>query len=674
MQESEFKFGVDYYPEQWPEDRWPIDARLMKEAGFNVVRLAEFAWTKMEPTEGKFDFDWLDRAIGILHSQGLKVVLGTPTASPPAWLMSRSPELFRMTIDGVRMSYGGRREICPNHATYHDHTRRIVCTMADHYSAHPAVIGWQIDNEFGEPCYCPACAQAFHTWLQHRYASLQELNSRWGTAFWSHIYTDWCEIPVPGRLCSPPNPGLGLDFARFSSDAYVAYQRMQIELIRERCPHHFITHNFMGFDYESINYFDLARDLDLVGWDNYPRTLWAMEAEPDPSRMALSHAAMRGLKGKNFWVIEQQAGQAGWDLLGVAPRPGELRLWAYQSIAHGADGVVFFRWRTARFGTEQLWKGLLDADAHPGRRYEEIKGMGAELQKMGSSIAGSVVKSPVAMVLSYDSRFAFQIQPNHARFRYGEHFRTIYRSFYRRQIPVDILSPDADVSNYQVVVLPAMYLVPEGLAQKLAEFVRSGGILLVTQRSGVKDECNAVVDQCLPGPLAELCGMGVVECDSLSEGMENRLTFVSPELGEAQPSVGVLCEILKPTGAEVLARYTGDFYAGEPAITTHRVGRGQAVYVGSLGTAELYEPLVGWILKQAGIESLLEVPEGFEVTQRWHGQQRLLFILNHSNQEQQIHLKQTCLDLLRGCQAIQGDVPVRPKEVIILASPPDDQG
>src|SRR5215212_6049719 len=346
-----FTFGVDYYPEHWPEARWSVDAQLMAEAGFNTVRLAEFAWSRLEPQPGVFDFAWLVRAI-----------LGTPTASPPPWLMQAQPDLFRVDEQGRRLTFGNRREYCPSHPLYHDCTRAIVTVMAEHYAPHPHVVGWQIDNEFGDRCYCPVCRDAFQHWLRRRYETLDALNGAWGTIFWSHVYTDWSQIPVPVATGGSPNPGLALDFARFASDTYVAYQQLQIDLLRSRTSGQFITHNLMGFGYDKINYYDLARELDLVTWDNYPRTQWSLAADVDPSGPALAAATMYGLKQQPFWVMEQQAGPGGWELVSVMPRPGELRLWAYQQIAHGADGIIFFRWRTARHGAEQYWHGLLEHD------------------------------------------------------------------------------------------------------------------------------------------------------------------------------------------------------------------------------------------------------------------------------------------------------------------------
>jgi beta-galactosidase len=665
-----FYFGVDYYPEQWPEARWTEDVRLMAEAGFNVVRLAEFAWAKMELQAGLFDFAWLDRVIALLAERGMQIVLGTPTASPPPWLMGGRPELFRVRYDGQRMTYGHRREYCPNQADYHAATQRIVTAMAMHYADHPSVIAWQIDNEFGDRCYCPTCVGAFQAWLRQRYGTLDALNHAWGTVFWSHTYSDWRQIPAPAATGGPPNPGLALDYARFMSDSYVAYQSLQLVILRTRCPHHLVTHNLMGFDYDQIDYFDLARELDLVSLNHYPRSQWNLTAATDPAQTALTLDTVRGLKRRNFWMTEQQAGSGGWDMLSVAPRPGELRLWAYQSVAHGADAIIFFRWRTARAGTEQYWSGLLDHDGRPSRRYAEIKRMGAEIARSGAAIAGSVVRPGVAFLLSYDSRFAFQIQPQHAQFSYTGHFRELYRSFHQRHIAADVVDPMAGLTGYRVVVAPAFHVATPAVAERLAQFVAGGGVLIVTQRTGVKDETNLVVERRPPGLLAELCGVEVEECDALPAGVSNAVGFDAPELtGTADAQVGVLCEVLQPTTATVVATYRRDYYAGRPAITANRWGQGYAIYIGALGQEDLYGPLIEWALRLAALSLPAAAAEGVEIVERWQGPQRLIFVLNHTDQVQKIELPGHFGDLLTGASVAGKALYLDPRDVAVLAEP-----
>jgi beta-galactosidase len=662
-----FPFGVDYYPEHWPEERWPIDAALMAETGINIVRLAEFAWSRLEPSKGHYEFNWLDNAIAMLADQNIGVILGTPTASPPPWLMTGQPELFRVRADGLRVTYGNRRTYCPTHPTYHAHTARIVRAMAEHYADHPAVVGWQIDNEFGDRCYCPLCRQAFQRWLQSRYPSLDALNEAWGTFFWSHTYSDWNQVPVPVATAGSPNPGLALDFARFASDSYVAYQKMQIDLLREIGVTGFITHNFMGFRYDQIDYFDLARDLDFVSWDSYPRMQWTFARDVDPAQAALGADTMRGLKGRNFWMMEQQAGPGGWEMVSVTPRPGELRLWAYQSIAHGADAMIFFRWRTALAGTEQYWHGLLDHDGTPGRRYAEIKRMASEMARVGDTIYGSQVRPHVAIMLSYDSRFAFQIQPNNPHFNYPDHFGAIYAGLHRANVTADVVAPTSDLAAYRLVIVPALYVTSEQTADNLRRFAEAGGVVAITQRSGVKDEQNRVVDQRLPGLLAELCGVEVEEYDSLTPEMYNCVEYSDPALAGVPPSrVGTWCDVLNPTTARVIATYSHDFYAGKPAITSNSVGQGSAIYIGTVGDTHFYEVMARWLLRQAGIDPLLEAPPGVEVTERRQGDRRLLFVLNHSTEEQSVELPRPYTDLLTGA-SLSGEVQLGALEVLLLS-------
>lgn len=666
---NQFRFGADYYPEQWDQARWEQDAALMQAASFNVVRLAEFAWAKLEPRENQFDFGWLDRAIGILASHGIDVVLGTPTASPPPWVMVQHPDLFLTEVNGTRRTYGLRREYCPSYPLYRQHSARIVSAMAEHYLDNPTVIGWQIDNELGDRCYCETCRAEFHNWLKAKYGTLDNLNEKWGTIFWSQTYSAWSQIPVPLTTALPNtpvhNPGLALDYRRFMSDTYCAFQKLQIDILRQHCPKHFITHNLMGFGYSQLNYFDLAADLDHVSWDIYPRHQWDMTAEVDPARAALSCAAMRGLKKQNYWVMEQQSGGGGWDMLAVTPKPGELRLWTYQTIAHGADAILYFRWRTARFGTEQYWQGILEHHGIPGRCYAETAQVGQELQKIGALLAGSQVKSHVAIMQSYDSRFAFQGQPNHPRFSYENHIADIYRGFHRHNISVDVISEKDSLASYKLVIIPAIYVLTEQTTTHLEKFAAEGGTVVFTVRTGVKDEFNAVVDMKLPGLVSKMCGIELDETISMPTEQGNQIQFNLPELSAAFPTFA-LADVLEPQGAQVIARHVHDFYAGKPAATLNQFGKGKAIYLGALGDGAYYEAIARWLSNQVGIQPQLKTPAGVEVTERWRGDRRLLFILNHNPKAQQIHLLDKCRDLLND-QDCSGEIVLAPYQVVILS-------
>ena len=667
-----FRYGADYYPEHWPEERWAIDAQLMQEAGFNVVRLAEFAWSRMEPTEGHYDFAWLDRAIEILAAHQIDVVLGTPTASPPPWLMARHPDIFNVWPDGVRATYGSRRTTCPTNATYRGYAERITRAMAEHYHAHPHVIGWQIDNEFGDACYCEQCQSAFQRWLENQYGALDTLNAAWGTDFWSHVYTDWAQIPLPKLTARTPlgtdmsivaNPGLALDFARFVSDTYVSFQNVQLSVLRAVCPDHFVTHNFMGFSYDKLNYFDLAAPLDLVTWDNYPRAFWTVDDKKTATEIALEHATMYSLKHQPFWVMEAQSGRAGWHVMGSTPRPGELRLWAYQGVAHGADGIVYFRWRSCRVGTEQFWQGILDHDGIPRRRYHEIKQMGEELQRMGDLIYGAEVRTDIAIMLSYDSRFAFQIQPNSAAFSYARHLRDYYGALHRHNIPAAIIAPDADLTPYKLVIVPALYITEEKTAANLRRFVEQGGTLIITARSGVKNHHNAVVDTPLPGLLADLCGVEIEDMDVLRQGQQRKVTF---DADADQGAATAVCEVLALKGAEPLARYAEDYYAGQPAIAMNTLGKGRAIYVGTMGDSALVTQLVNRALRLTNISPLMKTPLGVEVTQRVQNGSELIFVLNHTSEAQIFHLDREYQDILSSTQKT-GDVSLNAYRVLILS-------
>jgi len=639
-------YGADYYPEHWPHERWERDAELMAQAGINLVRVAEFAWALMEPEQGRYDFAWLDQALDVLAQRNIQVVMCTPTATPPAWLCQRYPEILLVQRNGRRVEFGMRRQYCPTNARYRELSRGITTVMAKHYAQHPQVVAWQLDNEFGchhARCYCPACAAAFQGWLERRYGTLEALNDAWGTAFWSHTYTAWDQIPLPTDAVGVSNPGLELDFYRFSSDQWISYAQEQIDILKahDSAP---ITTNLMGLGFGEIDYFAMGRQLDFVTWDNYPTFI-----QQDPASIAASHALMRGLRDQPFWVMEEQAGPSGWQAMSPAPKPGQLRLWSYQAMAHGADGIVYFRWRTCRTGIEQWWHGILDHHGEPGRRYDEIAGMGAEVHSLDDRLQGAIPPKAVALLLAYDDRWAMRLQPNANKFEYTPLWLTYYRAFHRLGVPVDVVPPDADLSPYALAVAPMLHVVSDECARSLAAYVRQGGHLIVGARSGVKDVYNRVVDRRLPGLLAELCGVVVSEYDALGAGNCVRLAAGDLGAGLSEDAVGhTWADVLAPRTAQTIATYLGTFYEGEPAITLNRFGKGTAAYVGVMPDQDLANSLALWSTQRAGVVPLVEVCDGVEVAARDKDGRRYLFLLNHTSEPKAVALPLPCRDLLTG--------------------------
>ncbi|MFB3923729.1 MAG: beta-galactosidase [Terriglobia bacterium] len=661
---GKFVYGVDYYPEHWPESQWEKDATMMQAAGMNFVRLAEFAWVKMEPVEGQFDFAWLDRAIKVLNAQGIKVILGTPTASPPAWLYAKYPDIAAMDENGVRYRYGSRRNYCIHSPNFIAASKRIVTAMAEHYKGNPGVIGWQIDNELGDPeCFDAATRAAFQKWCRTKYKTLAALNKSWGTIFWGHTYLAWAEIPLPwNTLGKTYNPSLALDFKRFQSETTHDYLKLQTEILRRVAPRQAITHNAMGM-YDNIDYSDLHRSVDFVAWDNYPMF---GENYADYFGPAMAHDLIRGSKNnQNFMVMEQQGGLPGWSIFwGRQAAPGLYRAWAFQGVAHGADGICYFRWRTSRWGTEQYWQGILDQDSYPNERYKTAAQTGKEFAQLADLLHGSKVVSNVAILVSPDSRYAFKIQPLVKEFNYNRQLHLYYDAFRKHGINVDVVFPQSDLAAYKIVVAPSLFVVDLPLVERLAAFVKKGGTLVLTYRTGVKDEFNVVTDQTLPGPLAELAGIAIHDFDPQT----NQEQEVVDGDGEAHPA-RVWFDILDPTTATSLAKYNRGYYAGKIAATVNRFGEGQVIYIGTeLAKPASYAKLAGHLADEAGLTQGPTTPEGVELAVREKAGKKILFLINYTEKAQAINLGGTFRNALTGGTE-PAEVSLAPFDVKVLTTP-----
>jgi len=634
--------GVDYYPEHWPRERWKTDAQLMKDAGFNVARLAEFAWVRMEPEESRFEFGWLDDAIANLWDHGISVILCTPTATMPAWVARRYPETLATQSNGMRIVWGVRKNNCFTSGAYRLLSERITRAMAEHFRDNPAVIGWQTDNEFGGPvCYCDSCRAGFHDWLRHRYGSLDELNSRWGTHFWGQCFGEWAEIPLPDDNTTH-NPSLCLDWQRYNSHLNVQFQREQVRILRDLCPKHFVTHNFMGL-YSELDYYDLAEDLDHVSWDNYP--VWSKPDTPYGSSAAAD--VMRGLKRKNFWIMEQTAGPGGWHTFGRNPRPGEIRKICYQQLAHGADGQIWFRWRTCTAGREQYWHGLLGHDGKALRRYREAAQVAKEYHALADALSGTTVKTQTAIIYDYETIWAISFQPGFERNSFRDHMMRYYSALVRAGVNVDMIKPTEDLSHYRLVIAPQLFILPDAVARKLSDYVAAGGVLLTDLRTGVKDETNLCHDRTLPGLLSDALGITIEEYEVLSEGME--YPIVGADGLEGRYTAVRYADWTTAQKAETLASYEQWHMQPFAAVTRNRFGKGWGYYVGAvINESAFYDRLVADTLKSAGVQPIVSPPEGVEVSVREGAGKKLLFLVNHTEEKKTVPVPAGKQELLRG--------------------------
>lgn len=641
--EHKYTFGVDYYPEHWPKERWETDAEMMEKLGLEVVRLAEFSWHKMEPNEGEFHFEWLDEILEILLLHGISTVLGTPSAAPPKWLIDRDPDILPVEPSGKRCNFGGRHHDCQSNETYRSHIRRFVTAMARHFANNPAVVGWQIDNELGNShqnlCMCSSCEKHFQDWLRDRYKTIEKLNEAWGTYFWSQEYDDFIQIEPPRANVTEHNPSQMLDWKRFCSDLIVDFQQMQIDIIRKICPSHFITHNFMGFA-GKVNYFDLAKNLDFISQDQY--TLVSVQGEKGPFGIKeppyISAAVldfMRSTKAAPFWVMEQQSGITGWTHMAPAPRPGQIRLWTANSVAHGADTIVYFRWRSCLGGTEQYWHGVLPHSGIPGRAYEEIRQTVADLKPVMQQVQGSMPKNEVGILFSYDQEYAFQIQPHHPEFDYIKYVAALYQGIYSHHAGVDFIPEQGDFKKYRVLVAPLQYLMSEELEQRFQAYVQNGGHLVLTMRTGVKDKNNLCMSHSrLPGNLGKIAGIEVGEYDCLRD-----FTVKLRWDDQAEGTASKWCDIITLKDAKALLRYDSEFYAGQAAVTKHSYGNGKVYYIGTEPDSETMERLMGLILEEAAIQDhFQDLPQGTEITFREKEGKKFAFVLNHDSESKALTL------------------------------------
>lgn len=607
-------FGACYYPEQWESTDWDEDFKIMKEMGLSSVRLAEFAWGLMEPKEGKFDFSLFDAVLKKVEKANMTAILGTPTATFPPWLYKKYPEIGQISKEGIIRGIGTRRQACFSSPAYKKATARMVTAMVKHFGNHPAVSGWQIDNEPGhegsDVDYSPLALKNFRTWLKSKYIKIDSLNKSWGNIFWGVLYSDWNEIPLPGpHVASNYNPAMIQDYYRFQSDELVSYIHFQAEIIRKFSKGKPITTNLYPSPFLPVTDMqELFQKLDYVSWDNYP--VWGNQQIPYPHPLvSMTQQYSRGLKNQNYTVMEQFSGVQGHDTLGYLPPPGQIGLWLTQAVVNGANQIYFFRYRTARFGQEQLCYGILDHGKRLTSKYFELKKTIEEIKEFAEDVQDSHYKADVALFHDIENSRNYKHQPlsdglkmspaPFAQVGYDIEMATWFAGTNVLNVNTHFLSvnSDVDLSKYKLITLPLYTMFEPEFVEKIKDYVSKGGILVLGYRAGIKDKNHWMEDTPVPGVFSEMAGVQVhlFEAPAVDK--------IGIRMGFWPLKGSKFCEILEPTTAKVVAKYSDSrkFYSGKPAITSNEYGKGTVYYVGTSLTPESMVIFYRNVLKKAKV-------------------------------------------------------------------------
>ncbi|MFC8362287.1 beta-galactosidase [Streptomyces griseorubiginosus] len=654
-------YGGDYNPEQWPEEVWAEDVRLMREAGVNMVSVNIFSWALLEPREGEFDFSRLDRILALLHDHGIAADLATPTAAPPAWFFRKHPQALPVDRDGRQLSYGSRQTFCPSSPAYRRAALRIARALGERYGDHPAVVMWHIHNEYGchnAECYCDTSAQAFRRWLRDRYGDLDALNDAWGTTFWSQWYYDWDEIIPPRTTGAVPNPTHRLDWRRFCSDELLSLYTAERDLLRELAPQIPATTNFMvNFSFEALDYWRWAPELDIVSNDHYLRST-DPESEVD---IALSGDLVRSLSGGPWLLMEHSTGAVNWQPVNRAKTAGELRRNALAHVARGADGIAYFQWRAAKAGAEQWHSAMLPHAGTDSQIWRDVVQLGADLGAL-AEVRGSTTAARVAVVWDWNAHWAVEAesQPS-GELRFVDLVRDWYRPLWQAGVAVDFVRPDADLSGYRLVLAPSLYLVDDAGAANLTGFAERGGTLAVGFHSGAVDANCHVRLGGYPGAFREALGVRTDELFPLLPGESLTLS----DGGTAS----LWSERVALAGAETVTSYASGPLTGVPAVTRHSYGEGVAWYLATRPDPSTLAALLARICEEAGVQPVLAgVPTGVEAVRRTGADAEYLFLIDHAGSGAEVPAEG--VELLTG-KDVSGWVTVPPGGVAVVREPRD---
>ncbi|MBN9391860.1 MAG: beta-galactosidase [Chloroflexi bacterium] len=666
-------YGGDYNPEQWSPETWEEDARLMQEAGVNMVSLAIFSWALLEPKPGQYDFGWLDTILDLLNKHGIKVNLATATASPPPWLAKLHPESLPVTKEGVIWWPGGRQQYCPSSPAYRDGAANLVRLIAERYQNHPALAMWHINNEYGchvAECFCDQSARSFREWLKRRYGSIEALNGAWATAFWSQHYSEWDEINPPRSAPTYANPTQQLDFKRFSSDALLECFLMERQILKEITPDVPVTTNFLGF-LKPVNYWQWSKNEDVIALDSYPDPT----DEHSIMEAAMTYDLNRSMAAGKPWVImEQVTSQVNWRPQNVLKRPGQMRLLSYQAVGRGANGIMFFQWRQSRAGAEKYHGAMVPHIGTTNSRvWREVTALGAELNSL-SKIKDSSHKNEVAIVFDWESWWALELDSKpSADIKMMDQLKSYYETLFKQNVNIDFVRPDSDLTPYKVVLLPNLYMVSEENARNIESYVAGGGHVVMSFFSGIVNENEHIYLGGYGAPFRKMLGLQVQEFDPYRPGQTNRLCLDqdtdNPEAEGWLFDCNLWSDLIHLEGAETLARYEQDFYKTQPALTRHHFGKGVAYYLGTHAEPAFMDWLLAKVTREAGVTPAPNVPGGVEVTTRRNEDAAYRFFLNHNSHSIEIKLDTPARDVLTNTLYIESFI-LEGYGVAILTQPP----
>ncbi len=663
-----FLHGGDYNPDQWTPDVWAEDMRLMKLAHCNAMSVGIFSWTHLEPEEGRYTFEWLDRIMDLLAENDAYAVLATPSAAHPAWLTAKHPDIMRVDRNGTRRKHEGRVSYCLTSPVFREHSARIAAALAQRYKDHPALLLWHVHNEYGGECWCDLCQEAFREWLQAKYQTLDALNHAYWSAFWSQTFTDWSQLH-PGNGCMM---GLQLDWRRFTSDQTIACYRNEASALRAVTPNVPVTTNTYSM---FVNYIpqDFAAECDVIAWDNYPMYHDRPSDVPTAAGVSFLGDFYRCLKGgQPFLLMESTPSSTNWMPVEKLKRPGMHVLSSLQAVAHGADSVQYFQWRKSRGGAEKFHGAVVDHAGHENTRvFGEVAELGQILEKL-DGVIGTSIRPQAAVVYDKENDWAIELAqgPRREQRNYAATCQEHYRSLWKLGVPVDVIHQDDDLAGYKLLIAPMVYMLRPGFAQRVEAFVRDGGTFVTTYWSGITDENDLCFLGGFPGPLRKLLGVWSEELDVLYDDEANTVLLANDNpLGMHGPyEAKIFCDLIHAETAHVLGAYGSDFYAGRAALTVNAFGKGEAYYLASRNEQRFQDDLYAALVRKLDIARVLDcdLPEGVTAQMRTDGTTDFIFLMNFSREPQPVDLGATTLrDLLSG-DTVSGPLILAPHDTRVL--------